>query len=131
MGFLLQESESVSKKRIVVKAGSRILFLDPENLQLLEAEGNYVRIHTQTEQHVVRCPISLIESELDPSIFLRISRSVIVNMNYVREMHPWFRGNYRVVMTDGTELTLTNNYRSRLDNFIGIPIGKRPRPSEG
>jgi two-component system LytT family response regulator len=127
LGLSVQDSESGIRKRIIVKAEGRILFLDPENIKWLEAQGNYVKIYTDSEEHLVRNAISALEEELDPAIFLRISRSVIINMNYVREMQPWFRGNYRVIMIDGTEVTLTSTYRDRLDVFLGAPVGRRSR----
>jgi two-component system LytT family response regulator len=127
LGLSVQDSESGIRKRIIVKAEGRILFLDPENIKWLEAQGNYVKIYTDSEEHLVRNAISALEEELDPAIFLRISRSVIINMNYVREMQPWFRGNYRVIMIDGTGVTLTSTYRDRLDVFLGAPVGRRSR----
>ncbi len=130
MGLSVQDSESGIRKRIIIKSEGRILFLSPESIKWLEAQGNYVNIYVDSDQHTIRGSISSIEKELDPSIFLRISRSVIINMNYVREMQPWFRGNYRVLLTDGTELTLTSNFRERLDLFIGIPVGRRSRLAE-
>jgi two-component system LytT family response regulator len=126
LGFSIQDSELGYRKRVVVKAEGRILFLSSEDIRWFEAEGNYVRIYAE-EPHLIRNSISIIEKELDPSMFLRISRSIIVNMNYVREMKPWFRGNYRVWMNDGTEFTLTSSYRDRLNEFIGSPVGRRSR----
>jgi len=108
----------------VIKANGRILFLDQNEILWLEAEGNYVQIHTHQNQVMVRCGISILEKEL-ASNFLRISRSIIVNLNYVREMQPWLRGNYRVVMSDGAQLTLTHGFRDKLDSLIGTPLGVR------
>jgi two-component system LytT family response regulator len=126
LGFSVQDSELGYRKRVIVKTQGRILFLSSEDIRWFEAEGNYVRIHA-AEPHLIRHSISLIEKELDTSMFLRISRSIIVNMNYVREMKPWFRGNFRVWMNDGTEFTLTSSYRDRLNEFIGSPVGRRSR----
>jgi two-component system LytT family response regulator len=129
LGFSVQDSELGVRKRIIVKVEGRILFLNSEAIRWFEAEGNYVRIHADAE-YVIRTSITSIEKEVDPGNFLRISRSTIINMDYVREMQPWFRGNYRVWMNDGTELTLTSSYRDHLNEFIGIPVGRRSRMVE-
>ena len=124
LGFKLQESESFSKNRLVIKTDGRFLFLDQNEIFWLEAEGNYVQIHTNQNAVTVRSGISSLEKELAPN-FIRISRSAIVNLNHVREMRPWMRGNYQVIMTDGTKLTLTNGFRDKLNDLIGIPLGLR------
>lgn len=124
LGFKLQESESLLQKRLVIKTGGRFLFLDQNEIFWLEAEGNYVQIHTNQNAVTVRSGITALEKELAPN-FVRISRSAIVNLNHVREMRPWMRGNYQVIMTDGTKLTLTNGFRDKLNDLIGIPLGLR------
>ena len=120
MGFKLQESESINKNRLVIKTDGRFLFLDQNEILWLEAEGNYVQIHTNQIPITVRSGISVLEKELAPN-FIRISRSAIVNLNHVREMRPWMRGNYRVIMIDGTHLTLTHGFRDKLNNLSGNP----------
>ncbi len=124
MGFKLQESESFNQKRLVIKTDGRFLFLDQNEILWLEADGNYVQIHTNQNPVLMRCGISTLANELAPN-FIRISRSTIVNLNHVREMRPWMRGNYQVVMTDGSQLTLTHGFRDRFNDLIGIPLGIR------
>jgi two-component system LytT family response regulator len=124
LGFKLQESESFTQKRLVIKTDGRFLFLDQNEILWLEAQGNYVQIYTNQNPVLMRCGISAMEKELAPN-FVRISRSTIVNLNHVREMRPWMRGNYQVVMTDGSQLTLTNGFRNRFNDLIGIPLGIR------
>ena len=87
MGFKLQESESISPNRLVIKTDGRFLFLDQNEILWLEAEGNCVQIHTNQNPITVRSGISALEKELAPN-FIRISRSTIVNLNHVREMRP-------------------------------------------
>jgi two-component system, LytTR family, response regulator len=124
LGFKLQESESFTRKRLVIKTNGRFLFLDQNEILWLEAEGNYVQIHTNQTPVLMRYGISTLEKELAPN-FIRISRSTIVNLNHVREMRPWMRGNYQVVMTDGSQLTLTHGFRNRFNDLIGLPLGIR------
>jgi two-component system LytT family response regulator len=100
--------------RIVVRAGGRVLFLRVEELDWIEAAGNYVRLHSGAEEYLYRETLSRMEAALDPSRFARIHRSAIVNVERIKELHPLFRGDYTVVLRDGRELTLSKSYRERL-----------------
>lgn len=124
LGFKLQDSESFSKNRLVIKTDGRFLFLDQNEILWLEAEGNYVQIHTNQNSVTVRSGISALEKELAHN-FTRISRSAIVNLNHVREIRPWMRGNYQVFMSNGIQITLTHGFRNKLNDLIGIPLGFR------
>jgi|SRR5579871_473485 len=100
--------------RLVVKTGGRVIFLTAEEIDYIEAAGNYVRLHTGGENHLYREKISHLEMELDPAKFARIHRSTIVNLSRVKEMHPLFRGDFTVLLRDGRELILSKSYRGRL-----------------
>jgi two-component system, LytTR family, response regulator len=121
LGFKLQESESINKKRLVIKSDGRFLFLDQNEILWLEAEGNYVQIHTNQNPLTVRSGISALQKEL-ASNFVRISRSAIVNLNHVREIRPLMRGNHKVILKDGSQLTLTHSYRDKVNDLIGISL---------
>ena len=105
--------------RLVIKSGGRAFFLKTEEIDWIEAEGKYVRLHVGKESHLVREAISAIESQLDPRRFARIHRSTIVNIDRVRELQPWFHNDYRVILRDGTELTLSRGCRKRLGELLG------------
>jgi two-component system LytT family response regulator len=98
-------------KRILVRSGGRLVFLDPHDVQWMEANDNYVVFHAGNERHTVRMTMNALERSLDPNVFARIHRSTIVNLEYVRELRGLAHGDYAVVLRDGTELTLTRNYR--------------------
>jgi two-component system LytT family response regulator len=100
--------------RLVVRSGGRVLFLRVEELDYIESAGNYVRLHSGSEQYLYRETMARLESSLDPAKFARIHRSTIVNVDRVKELHPMFRGDYAVVLRDGRELTLAKSYRDRL-----------------
>ncbi|HLW76601.1 MAG TPA: LytTR family DNA-binding domain-containing protein [Bryobacteraceae bacterium] len=100
--------------RLVVKTGGRVLFIATEEIDYIEASGNYVRLHTGAESYLYRETISHLESELDPGKFVRIHRSTMVNLSRVKELHPLFRGDFTVRLRDGRELVLTKSYRGRL-----------------
>lgn len=118
----LLETRSTQPKyaeRLVVKDGSRIFFLRADEIEWIGAEGNYVSLHVGKRAHLLRRSISLLESELDPRRFRRIHRSTIVNIDHVRELHPLFRGEYEVILRDGTILKLSHNYRDNLRQQLG------------
>jgi len=100
--------------RLVVKTGGRVVFLTTEEIDYIEAAGNYVRLHAGEQSHLYRETISNLETQLDPTKFARIHRSTIVNLSRVKELHPLFRGDFTVLLRDGRELVLTKSYRGRL-----------------
>lgn len=103
-------------QRIVIKTDGRVFFLKVEHLEWIEAEGNYVRLHSRKDSHLLRETISNLEAQLDPKKFLRIHRSAIVNIEYIQELQPLFHGDYRVILRDGTHLTLSRNYRKAAES---------------
>ena len=100
--------------RLVVRAGGRVLFLRVDELDYIEAAGNYVRLHADGEEYLYRETMARLEAALDPAKFARIHRSTIVNVDRVKELYPLFRGDYTVVLRDGRQLTLAKSYRGRL-----------------
>jgi two-component system LytT family response regulator len=113
---LLQELRGRTQclERLVIKSASRIFFLKTSEIDWVEAEGKYVRIHVGKESHLLRQAIGDLEGQLDPKQFFRIHRSTIVNADRIRELQPWFNREYRVVLHDGAELTLSRGYRKKL-----------------
>lgn len=105
-------------ERFIIKNGGRVFFLKTDEIYWIEAEQNYVMLHTRREKHLFREAISRLEQTLNPQKFQRISRSVIVNLDYVEELQPFFRGNYLVILEDGTELKLSHRYRQNLNKYL-------------
>ena len=118
---LLEEMKAGSKylERLVIKAAGRIYFLETNDIDWIEAEGNYVSVHAGKKSHLLRETISSLESQLDPKKFLRIHRSSIVRIDRIRELQPWFHGEFRVVLQNGMQLTLSRNYRDKLQEALG------------
>jgi two-component system LytT family response regulator len=104
--------------RLVLKENGRIIFVRPENIDWLEADGNYVRLHAGADAHYVRETLASLESQLPPSDFIRISRSTIVNLDRVKELQPLFYGDYSVILHDGSRLTMSRSYRDRLGQVV-------------
>ena len=108
--------------RLVVKSGGRVFFLRTEDIVWIEAAGNYVRLHLGEDSHLFRETMNGIEARLDPQRFVRIHRSRIVNSDRIKELQPWFNGEYVVVLQNGTRLTLSRGYRDAIQARLGKPI---------
>jgi two-component system LytT family response regulator len=95
-----------------------VIFLKPPDIDWVEAQDNYVRIHVGREAHLVRDTLVNFEARLEPRRFVRIGRSTIVNIDRVREMQPMFHGEHIVILTDGTRLNVSRGYRENLQRYI-------------
>jgi len=104
---LLNQLNGVGAGRILVRSPDRIVFLKPEEIDHIEAAGNYVVLHTGKERHIVRETTAPMESRLAPVGFMRISRSAIVNLARVREVQPLGPGQYSVLLKTGARLDMT------------------------
>jgi two-component system LytT family response regulator len=108
--------------RLVVKSGGRVFFVKAEEIDWIEAAGNYVRLHLGADSHLFRETMNALEARLDPDRFFRIHRSRIVNMERIQELQPWFNGEYLVLLRNGTKLTLSRGYREKLQERLGRPF---------
>ena len=89
-------------------------------MDAIEAEGNYVRLKLGNTSHLLRETLNNIESQINPRIFVRIHRRTIVNINSVKELQTWARGEYRVVLFTGVHYTLSRGYRQHFESFIKL-----------
>lgn len=101
-------------ERILVRRGEEAMLLRTAEIVWIEAAGNYSRLHTAGDSHLVRGTLAGLEARLDPARFARIHRSHIVNLDQVRSLHPWSHGDWLLRLHDGTELMLSRRYRDRL-----------------
>src|SRR5207248_11234621 len=106
------------KSRVVVRTGGKVVFLRAEDIEWVEAAGNYVRLHVGSESHLLRESMKNMEARLDGELFVRIHRSAIVKVNRIRELQPWFHGEYVVILHDGTRLMASRVFSDRLDRLI-------------
>ena len=121
-GFLGQlERIGKSIERVAVKQGSETVILSLRDVAWIESEANYVRLHNDRGAHLLRSTLSGIASRLDPARFVQIHRGTIVNVERIERLSSCGRGDYRVVLRDGTELKLSRRFRSRLDPLLGGP----------
>ena len=111
---LLRPPQATPKpvRRLLVEKGGREIFLPVEQLDWAQADRNYITLHAGRETYTLRSTLENLARQLDPDQFARISRSELVNLDRIREMQPWFHGERRVILKDGTELTWTRRFRS-------------------
>jgi len=101
-------------ERLAVKSGGRFIFVKVADINYIQAAHNYVELHEDKQSHMLRETIGAIETRLPSEKFVRISRSVIVNVERIKELQPLFYGEYAVTLQNGTRLTMSRRYRSKL-----------------
>jgi two-component system LytT family response regulator len=106
-------------QRFVIKSGGRATILAVRDIDWIEAEGDYVKIHAGKISHLLRETMKRLETQLDPGRFVRIHRSTIVNIERIKEIQPYFHGEYVVLLQDGTSLKLARGYRQHLETALG------------
>ena len=90
-----------------------------KDIDWIEAEGNYLHVHAGNREHLLRQTLTELEKLLNPSDFLRIHRSTIVNVRRIREIQTWFHGYHRVLLEDGTELRMSR-YQQETAQKLGL-----------
>ena len=100
--------------RFVVRSGSKLSFVRAPDVEWIDVADNYVRLHVAGREHLVRDTLKSIESQLDPDVFVRVHRSIIINLDRIESVEPSFHGEYIVTMKDGAKLTTSRSYSERL-----------------
>jgi two-component system, LytTR family, response regulator len=119
LASLIKElSASPGVERLAVRSGSRVSFVGVDEIDYVEACGNYVRLHCGAERHLMRETLGGLEARLPVRRFVRIHRSTIVNLERIKELQPLFHGDWSVVLRSGTRLTLSRSYRDRLRHLV-------------
>lgn len=121
LAALLGELEQRNRFRpwIVVKTDGKAVVLRTHEIDYLEAAANYVRLFVGKTAWQLRETMSSMEAKLDPERFQRIHRSTIVNLDRIRELEPYFHGDWIVKLHDGRSLTLSRTYREKLASRLG------------
>jgi two-component system LytT family response regulator len=117
---LLEELQSRAQSwdRVVVREAKRMTFLKPDEIDWIEAEGNYVCLHAGAKSYLLRETMHAVEGRLAGKKFLRVSRSTLVNLERIKEWQPLFHGDSVLILKDGTRLTVTRVYREKLDRIV-------------
>ncbi|HUQ83582.1 MAG TPA: LytTR family DNA-binding domain-containing protein [Gemmatimonadaceae bacterium] len=111
-------SERNSLDRIAVKADGRVVFVRVTEIDWIEADDDLVRIHAGKVVHAHRSTLTHLEERLPASKFLRVHRSTLVNVDRIKEIQPWFQGDWVLILTDGTRLHSGKSYRSKVREYI-------------
>jgi two-component system LytT family response regulator len=101
-----------------VRGNGRVLFIRTADIDWCEAMDNHLRLHVGKETYVIRETLTNLEQRLPPAAFLRVHRSSLVNIDRIREIQPWFGGDYVLILTDGTKVTTGRRYRAAVQAFL-------------
>jgi two-component system LytT family response regulator len=112
--FFQQFTQPDYPEIVTVKDGGRIQLLKTADLIYIEAEGNYISLQTEKSKHLLYETLSSFEQKLNPKIFVRIHRSTIVNINFIKEIQSHFNGDYSVILKNTKVLRMSRNYKENL-----------------
>jgi two-component system LytT family response regulator len=109
-------------ERLLVKRRGRIVFLNMRQIDWIRADDKYLHLFGDGKRHMIRQTLASLRSQIDPAKFIQINRSVIVNVDSIKELHLMFNGDYDIEMRDGNKFPLSRNHRSDLFDLLGKPI---------
>jgi two-component system, LytTR family, response regulator len=118
---MLEDIKSGSKflKRLTIKLTGRTILLPTDEIDWIETYGNYLKVHAGRDAHLIRGTMQSLETKLDPERFVRVHRSVIVNIEKIKEIYPRSNGDQDLVLQNGQQLMLSRNYRDRFFAVLG------------
>lgn len=123
LGAMLEhlQRERSLPDRLLVQEDSRAFFVPVKDISWVEAERNYVLLHCGRKTHTLRSTLDTLQSTLDPKLFVRINRGTLVRLDAIRELLPWFHGEYKVMLRDDTELRWSRRYVSQRPELLKLP----------
>lgn len=113
----LRTSQSYTT-RFVVRSGSKLSFVRASDVDWIDVADNYVRLHVSGREHLVRDTLKSVESQLNPEMFVRVHRSIIINLDRVESVEPYFHGEYVITIKDGARLRTSRSYSERLRTLL-------------
>jgi two-component system LytT family response regulator len=108
-------------ERLLIREDARAFFVPVRDISWIEADRNYLAVHCGAKTHTLRATLDSVEATLDPKLFARVNRGGLVRLDAIRELLPWFHGEYKVVLRDGTELRWSRRYISRRPELLKSP----------
>jgi two-component system LytT family response regulator len=105
-------------ERLLVNTGQRAILLPVAQIDWIEAAKNYVNLHVGKETYLMRGTLDGLQQKLNPAQFVRVNRSTIVNLESIKELQPWFHGEYRIILTDGKELSWSRRFMDQAEDLI-------------
>jgi two-component system LytT family response regulator len=104
--------------RLLVEQGERAFFLSPGDIDWIESDRNYVVLHSREQSYTVRTTMDALEQKLDKDTFVRLNRSALVRVDFIKELQKWFHGEYKVILKNGGTLTWTRRYLDRHSELL-------------
>jgi len=108
--------------RVALRSGGKISFVNIEDVLYVQAAENYVQLHLKNSRHLLHVPIATLEASLDPEMFLRIHRSLVVNVRHVHELETGAHGEYIVVLHGGARLQASRSYHEKIKRWASNPF---------
>jgi len=105
--------------RIPIKSPGKITFVDVADIEWVEADGDYLRLHTSDKSILYRSTLAALERRLDPQVFVRVHRSALVRQSSIVSLEPYYHGEYVIRTRQGARLRLSRGYRDRLPLLLG------------
>jgi two-component system, LytTR family, response regulator len=123
LGAMLEQlhREKSLPERLLVQEERRAIFVPIKDISWVEADRNYVLLHCGKRTHTLRSTLDTLQSTLDPKLFVRINRGTLVRLDAIRELLPWFHGEYKVMLHDNTELRWSRRYVSQRPELLKLP----------
>jgi len=115
----LQREESLPD-RLLVEENARAIFVAVKDISWVEADRNYVLLHCGKKTHTLRSTLDAVQNALDPKAFVRINRGTLVRLDAIRELLPWFHGEYKVMLHNNTELRWSRRYVSQRPELLKL-----------
>ena len=106
-------------ERLLIKVGGSTMVLPVGEIDWIESSANYVKLHVGGQAFQYRQTLSMLAEELDPTVFARIHRSTIANLERIREIQPWFSGDGMIILRNGTKLRMSRSYRREVEGKLG------------
>jgi two-component system LytT family response regulator len=104
--------------RLLIPDGERSFYLPVREIARLEADGNDVVVHTQRGSYRLRATLESLEARLDPAQFARVHRSHVVGIDHIAEIRPWFHGDQKLVLRDGSEVAWSRRYAAKRPDLL-------------
>jgi len=123
LGAMLEQlqREKLLPDRLLVEENARAIFVAVKDISWVEADRNYVLLHCGEKTHTLRSTLDAVQNTLDPKLFVRINRGTLVRLEAIRELLPWFHGEYKVMLHDNTELRWSRRYVSQRPELLKFP----------
>ncbi len=115
------QREKTFPDRLLVHEDARAIFVPIKDIVWIEADRNYALLHCGKKTHTLRSTLDSLQSALDPKLFVRVNRGTMVQLDAIRELLPWFHGEYKVILQDNTELRWSRRYVSQRPELVKLP----------